>query len=72
MTISTTRRSVALGLPFLLGMSIAAPLFAAESPIADIERRYGIRLGVHHSGVQCRLSIPVQAGHLLIEPTSAF
>ena len=46
MTISTTRRSVALGLPFLLGMSIAAPLFAAESPIADIERRYGGRLGV--------------------------
>lgn len=46
MTISTTRRRVAFGLPFLLGMSIAAPLFAADSPIADIERRYGGRLGV--------------------------
>jgi beta-lactamase class A len=45
-TISTTRRSVAFGLPFLLGMGIAAPLFAAESPIADIERLHGGRLGV--------------------------
>lgn len=52
MTISTTRRSVAFALaalpalPALIGMGIAAPLFAAESPIADIERRYGGRLGV--------------------------
>lgn len=46
MTISTTRRSVAFSLPLLLGMGVAAPLFAAESPIADIERRYGGRLGV--------------------------
>jgi beta-lactamase class A len=45
-TISTTRRSVAFGLPFLLGMGIAAPLFAADSPLADIERRYGGCLGV--------------------------
>jgi beta-lactamase class A len=45
-TISTIRRSVAFGLPFLLGMGIAAPLFAAESPIADIERLHGGRLGV--------------------------
>lgn len=46
MTLSTTRRRVAFGLPFLLGMVMAAPGFAADSPIAGIERRYGGRLGV--------------------------
>ncbi|MEW6340966.1 MAG: class A beta-lactamase [Paraburkholderia sp.] len=43
---SFTRRSLILGLPLLLGMSAAGPLFASESPLADIERRYGGRLGV--------------------------
>ncbi|WGS52747.1 class A beta-lactamase [Paraburkholderia sp. D15] len=46
MTISCTRRRLALGLPFLFGMGFAAPLLAAESPIADIERRRGGRLGL--------------------------
>jgi len=43
---SVTRRKLMLGLPLLAGMSAAPALFAAQSPIADIERRYGGRLGV--------------------------
>nr|WKF61825.1 Carbapenem-hydrolyzing beta-lactamase KPC [Paraburkholderia busanensis] len=46
LTISCTRRRLALGLPFLFGMGLATPLLAAESPIADIERRRGGRLGL--------------------------
>lgn len=46
MTLSITRRSLILGLPLLLGVGVAKPLYAAESPIADIERRHGGRLGV--------------------------
>jgi beta-lactamase class A len=45
-TFSVTRRSFTLGFPFLLGVGISLPLFAAESPLADIERHYGGRLGV--------------------------
>jgi beta-lactamase class A len=40
------RRKVMLGLPVLVCMGASAPLYAAESSIADIERRYGGRLGV--------------------------
>ncbi len=47
MAISLTRRRLALGFPLLLGIGTAMPLFAAEATIADIERRYGGRLGVH-------------------------
>ncbi|SDI24903.1 class A beta-lactamase [Paraburkholderia phenazinium] len=43
---STTRRNLILGLPFLLGMGAACPVFASDSPLADIERRHGGRLGV--------------------------
>ncbi|PQV54692.1 class A beta-lactamase [Paraburkholderia sp. BL21I4N1] len=48
MKISRTRRRLTLGLPLLLGIGsgISTPLFAAESPIAGIERRYGGRLGL--------------------------
>ncbi|WP_322013570.1 class A beta-lactamase [Paraburkholderia sp. J12] len=50
MTISRTRRKLALGLPFLFGMggmaSVASPAFAADAPFADIESRRGGRLGV--------------------------
>ena len=46
MTHSTTRRSLILGLPLLLGIGVANPLYAAELPLADIERRHGGRLGV--------------------------
>ncbi|SIO44661.1 class A beta-lactamase [Paraburkholderia phenazinium] len=46
MTHFTTRRSLILGLPLLLGIGVANPLYAAESPLADIERRHGGRLGV--------------------------
>src|ERR1700722_3873590 len=35
-----------LGLPLLVGMGAAPSLYATESPIADIERHYGGRLGV--------------------------
>jgi len=43
---SITRRNLMLGLPLLVGMGAAPSLYATESPIADIERRYGGRLGV--------------------------
>jgi beta-lactamase class A len=47
MKISVTRRNLIVGFPLLLGMSgMTTSLFAAESPFADIERRYGGRLGV--------------------------
>jgi beta-lactamase class A len=47
-TIALTRRDFTVGLSVLLGIGVASPLFAAEqSPIADIERRYGGRLGVY-------------------------
>ena len=34
------------GLPLLIGMGAAPPLYAAESSMAEIERRYGGRIGV--------------------------
>jgi beta-lactamase class A len=34
------------GLPLLIGMGTATSLYAAESPIADIEQRHGGRVGV--------------------------
>jgi beta-lactamase class A len=34
------------GLPLLIGMGTTTSLYAAESPIADIERRHGGRVGV--------------------------
>nr|WP_241022066.1 class A beta-lactamase [Burkholderia sp. Ac-20353] len=40
------RRNLMIGLPLLVGMGVAPALRAAESPIADIERRHGGRLGV--------------------------
>jgi beta-lactamase class A len=44
---SVTRRNLVVGFPLLLGMSgITTSLFAAQSSFADIERRYGGRLGV--------------------------
>ena len=50
MTISRIRRQLSFGLPLLLGSGlggvVSPPLYAAESPIAEIERRYGGRLGV--------------------------
>jgi beta-lactamase class A len=46
MTTSKTRRTLTLGLPLFLGTGIATRLAATESPIADIERRHGGRLGV--------------------------
>lgn len=46
MTHSITRRKLLLGLPLLAGMSVVPVLHAAESPLADIERRNGGRLGV--------------------------
>lgn len=47
MTISITRRKLTLGLPVLISVGVTTPLLAAAaSPIADIERRYGGRLGV--------------------------
>lgn len=47
MTTSLTRRSFSVVLPMLLGIGLTTPLLAApESPIADIERRHGGRLGV--------------------------
>jgi beta-lactamase class A len=45
-THSTTRRSLILGLPLFFGIGVANPLYAAELPLADIERRHGGRLGV--------------------------
>ena len=46
MTSSITRRSLILGLPLLLSVGVANSLYAAESPVAEIERRHGGRLGV--------------------------
>ncbi len=47
MTVCLTRRSFSAVLPMLLGICVTTPLLAAEqSPMADIERRHGGRLGV--------------------------
>ncbi|MGG1947458.1 class A beta-lactamase [Trinickia sp. NRRL B-1857] len=46
MTHSIARRKLLIGLPFLAGFGVAPALYAAESPLADIERRNGGRLGV--------------------------
>ncbi|RDU98984.1 class A beta-lactamase [Trinickia dinghuensis] len=46
MTHSITRRNLLIGLPLLLGLAASPALNAAESPLADIERRHGGRLGV--------------------------
>ena len=46
LTISATRRTLTLGLPLLLGLRITPTLAANASPLADIERRNGGRLGV--------------------------
>jgi beta-lactamase class A len=47
MTMPVTRRDLTLGLATLSGVGISAPsMAAADSPIADIERRRGGRLGV--------------------------
>jgi beta-lactamase class A len=46
MTISATRRRLALGLPMLLGLGVTPTLAANASPLADIERRNSGRLGV--------------------------
>jgi beta-lactamase class A len=45
-TSSITRRSLILWLPLLLSVGVANSLYAAESPVAEIERRHGGRLGV--------------------------
>jgi beta-lactamase class A len=45
-THSITRRKLLIGLPLLAGMGVVPALHAAESPLADIERRRGGRLGV--------------------------
>lgn len=47
MTHSITRRKLLIGLPLLAGMGVVPALQAAESPLADIERRNGGRLGVY-------------------------
>ena len=46
MTHSIKRRNLLIGLPLIVGMSAVPVLHAAESPIAEVERRYGGRLGV--------------------------
>jgi beta-lactamase class A len=47
-SISHSRRKLTIGSALLLGMSGVAPsLLAAESPLAEIERRNGGRLGVY-------------------------
>lgn len=46
MTISATRRTLTLGVPLFLGFRVAPTLAANASPLADIERRNGGRLGV--------------------------
>ena len=46
MTHSITRRKLLIGLPLIAGMGIVPALHAAESPLAEIERRHGGRLGV--------------------------
>ncbi|WP_144160341.1 class A beta-lactamase [Paraburkholderia sp. BCC1885] len=43
---SVTRRRLILGLPLLLAIDVTRPLYAADSPLADIERQHGGRLGV--------------------------
>jgi beta-lactamase class A len=43
---SLTRRNLLIGLPLLVGMGGIRALHAAETPLADIERRHGGRLGV--------------------------
>jgi beta-lactamase class A len=45
-TYSITRRKLLIGLPLLAGIGVVPALRAAESPLADIERRNGGRLGV--------------------------
>ncbi|WP_233828805.1 class A beta-lactamase [Paraburkholderia sp. ZP32-5] len=45
-THSTTRRKLLIGLPLLAGIGMVPALHAAESPLAEIERRHGGRLGV--------------------------
>jgi beta-lactamase class A len=40
------RRNLVFGLPLLVGIGAVPSLYAAESPIAEIERHYGGRLGV--------------------------
>lgn len=48
MTHSLTRRKLMIGLPMLAGAFIAPDVFAQDtSPLADIERRHGGRLGVY-------------------------
>lgn len=46
MTYSNVRRKLLIGLPLLAGMAVVPVLHAAVSPLADIERRNGGRLGV--------------------------
>ncbi|MFM0077505.1 class A beta-lactamase [Paraburkholderia sediminicola] len=46
LTISATRRTLTLGLPLLLSLRVTPTLAANASPLADIERRNGGRLGV--------------------------
>ncbi|MFP6562754.1 class A beta-lactamase [Paraburkholderia sp. B3] len=47
MPLSATRRKLLVGLPVLFGIGSMSPsVFAAESPLAAIERRHGGRLGV--------------------------
>ena len=46
MTYSNVRRKLLIGLPLLAGMAMVPAVHAAESPLADIERRNGGRLGV--------------------------
>ncbi|RKF51011.1 class A beta-lactamase [Paraburkholderia fungorum] len=46
MTISTTRRSLALGLPLLLSLGATSTRAANAPSLADVERRNGGRLGV--------------------------
>lgn len=48
MTHSHTRRKLMIGLPMLAGAFVAPDVFAQDtSPLADIERRHGGRLGVY-------------------------
>ncbi len=46
MTFSATRRRLTFGLPILLSLGATSTLAANASPLADIERRNGGRLGV--------------------------
>jgi beta-lactamase class A len=45
-THSQTRRNFVFGLPLFVGMGAAPALYAAQSPLADIENRHGGRLGL--------------------------